>query len=97
MIDSDRRSLRFQPDEGNIAEIDPEAKDNKNNFKARIRALIVDEALEGCCLVLTHNRLLQVGDICLVKVGMLDPLISEVRWIRDLDEEIQKIGIMYLE
>ena len=60
-------------------------------------ALVIDEALDGCGLVVVNNKILAEGDICLVKVGMLDPLIGEVRWLRELDEEVHKIGIMYLE
>lgn len=97
MTDSDRRSLRFAPDENNIAEIDASEAQDKDDFQAQVHGLIVDEARDGCCLVLTNNQTLQEGDLCLVKIGRLDPINSEVRWIRELDDEVQKIGLMYLE
>ena len=92
-----RSALRFAPDEGTIALIDPDHGEDKSQFKPTIHALVVDEAMDGCGLVVVNNTRLEIGDICLVQVGQLDPLSSELRWIRQLDEDVQKIGFMYLE
>ncbi len=97
MGDGGRKSIRFEPDEGTIAQIDPTAHDDKSKFQPKILALVIDEALDGCGIVLVNNKTLFEGDICLIKVGQLDPLIGEVRWLKELDEEVHKIGIMYLE
>ena len=98
MSDSIRKTLRFSPEEGMIAMIDPAASTDKSHFQAVLPALIVDEALEGCGLVvLKRQHSMNEGDQCLVKVAELDPLLAEVRWIRELDEDVEKIGLMYLE
>jgi hypothetical protein len=97
MSDSGRKSIRFEPDEGTIAQIDPTAQEDKSKFRPTIQALVIDEALDGCGVVLVKNTALGEGDICLIKVGQLDPLIGEVRWIKELDQDVHKIGIMYLE
>ena len=93
-----RKTLRFDPEQGTIALIDPQAKADKGRFEPVVPALIVDEALEGCGLVVVKRQhSLQEADRCLVKVAELDPLLAEVRWIEDLDDDVQKIGLMYLE
>lgn len=97
MGDGGRKSIRFEPDEGTLAYIDTTPREHKSEFDPKIMALVIDEALDGCGLAVVNNKTLFEGDICLVKVGLLDPLIGEVRWVRELDEEVHKIGIMYLE
>lgn len=97
MSDGKRRKIRFAPDAGVIAHIDPTVREDNDEFVSKIQALVIDEALDGCGLVVVNNKTLFEGDTCLVKVGDLDPLIGEVRWVKILDEEVQKIGIMYLE
>jgi len=97
MRDGERRKVRFAPDEGAIAQIDPTIREDNADFEPKIQALVIDEARDGCGLVVVNNKVLFEGDTCLVKIGDLDPLISEIRWVQELDEDVQKIGVMYLE
>lgn len=92
-----RRSLRFPPDEGTTAWIDPVVREDKHQFKPTIPALVIDEALDGCGVVTLFHDLLTEEAECMVRVGNLDPLKAQVRWIKDLDEDVLKIGLMFLE
>lgn len=92
-----RRTLRFPPDEGTLAWIDPVLREDKLDFRPTIPALVIDEALDGCGLVVLYHDRLAENARCMVRVGNLDPLPAQVRWIKDLDEEVLKIGVMFLE
>jgi len=92
-----RKALRFPPDEGTLAWIDPDYHEDKQLFKPQIPALVIDEALDGCGLVVLYHERLSEHAKCMIRVGNLDPLAAQVRWIKDLDEEVLKIGVMFLE
>jgi hypothetical protein len=97
MDNSVRKSLRFPPDDGTVAWIDLVVHEDKKDFNPTIPALVIDEALDGCGVVtLFHTRLSEESE-CLVRVGNLEPLRAQVRWIKDLDDDVFKIGLMYLE
>jgi len=92
-----RTTLRFPPDEGAVAWIGLEVPEDKSDFTPTIPALVTDEALNGCGLVALANDQLGVGVECMVQVGELPPLNAQVRWIRELGEGVQKIGVAFLE
>jgi hypothetical protein len=92
-----RQGIRFPPDDGAVAWIDPSLSDDKHNFKPAVAALIVNEALAGCGLVTLHQAWVRVGTVCMVKVEHLAPLKAEVRWVRDLGDGVVKIGVAFLE
>jgi hypothetical protein len=61
-------------------------------------ALISEEApMGGCGLVLLETPLLQVGDLCRVKVGRIDPLRAEVVWRKAVEPGIIRLGMKFLE
>lgn len=92
---SARKSIRFSPDSGSLAEIafGPVAK----AFKAQHHALVLSESATGCSILVAFAPDVSVGDRLRLKVGNLSPLLAEVRWVVPLDEQIQKIGFMYLQ
>ncbi len=89
-----RKHTRFKSDAGAICEIDLE---ERKKFQPSVSALILEESYGGCGLALLRTSQLQVGAICVVKVGALEPMRSEVRWRKDVDDQLIKIGIKYLE
>ncbi len=90
-----RRWTRFNPDVSTEALVD--AKSKKGKFSPTHRALVLDEAFKGCCLVVPGPFDLTVGDTLWVKVGKLDAMEAEIRWIEKLDPRVFKIGVFYLE
>ena len=92
-----RQGLRFPPDDGAVAWIDPSVYEDRRDFKPAYAALIVNEALLGCGLVTLQQDWLRVGMVCMVKLEHLAPVKSEIRWVRDLGDGIIKIGMAFLD
>jgi len=92
-----RRSRRFPPDEGTIAWIDPKAPDDKRHFKPTIAALVTDEALRGCGIVTLSQAPLDPETECMIRVGDLPPLRSQIRWVKEVSADVRRAGVMFLE
>ncbi len=92
-----RRSLRFPPDEGAVAWLDPSVHEDNRDFKPTIAALVTDEALKGCGLITLVHDWLREGAECMVQVGDLAPLRAQIRWVKDLNDNVLKIGVVFLE
>lgn len=88
-----RKGLRFPAETGTLIHIDlhPEVPD----FNPGIVGLVIDEAAKGCgAIILTHRQIAE-GDFCKVKVGRLAPIKAEIKWIKQLDAQVMKIGLLY--
>lgn len=90
-----RRWTRYLSDLTTIVQID--AKNRKGKFTPTHNALLLNEAFKGCGFVLNATDVLQIGDLVTVKVGELEPMEAEVRWIEKLDGQVYKIGVFYLD
>jgi hypothetical protein len=90
-----RSGVRFFSDPGTFALID--IKPKKKDFNPEFRALVVTESFKGCSLVIVNALLFVKGDKVKIKVGDLSPLVAEIRWSVELDDGIQKLGLMFLE
>jgi hypothetical protein len=98
LTSSDKRdSIRFEPDPGTLALIDPIDEGKKRSFQPKHAALVTEESHRGCGLVLRMCKELQIGSLCRVKVGHASPLIGQIRWRVELDSQVIRIGIMYLD
>ena len=93
----DRQGMRYLPNEGAVAWLDPSVYEDKRHFTPVLSALIVNEALTGCGLIALHQDWLKEGMVCMVRVDRLGPLTAEIRWIRELGEGVSKIGVEFLE
>lgn len=96
-----RRYLRFPPDEWEMALIQcSDAMVSESEFAPEIAGLVMEESRAGCGLVvlerLIRDRLAE-GDQCLVKVARLGLVQAEVRWIKDIDEGVCRLGLHYIE
>lgn len=94
-IKNNRRHVRYKPDVNAYARVDlePETKE----FQPTVVALIFSESYGGCGLVSLSNEQLQVGIVCRVQVGMLAPLRAKVIWKTQLDDQVSRLGLQYLE
>jgi hypothetical protein len=54
-----RQGMRFPPDDGAVAWIDPAVYEDRRDFKPLFAALIVNEVLAGCGLLLLLRLVLQ--------------------------------------
>jgi transcription antitermination factor NusG len=90
-----RRYIRFKPSANHFAQIDLGA--NEDEFTFQYVGLVVDEAAMGCCLAVSPEVKLKVGDQIRVKVGPLAPLKARVVWKAKLDDSIEKVGFEFLE
>mgnify|MGYP000904760218 FL=1 len=92
-----RRAIRFKPDPGDYALVDMLNIENASDFRPTLLGLILEESAKGCGIVVLSNMVLKVGTFCRVKVGRGPALKAEVRWRKDLDEEVMRLGLLYLE
>jgi len=91
-----RNSIRFKPDEGTYALIDPQP-DFSAEFDPTVPALVFSESHKGCGLVILLTPKLLVGEIIRVQVGNLPIFRAEVRWRDQIDSQVVKIGLMFLD
>jgi hypothetical protein len=96
-----RRHLRFPPDEWEIALIQcTDALVEEANFRPEIAGLVMEESRAGCGLVVLERLIedrLKAGDRCVVKVARLGVVVAEVRWVKDIDAGVCRVGLHYLE
>ena len=88
-----RRNTRFTPEENTVAwlSIDP------SSFQKDMIALVDSESHSGCGITLNKDLSLEVGFRCMVKVGELSPMKAEVRWVKNFDNSLYRLGLHYLE
>lgn len=92
------RHVRFPPDSDQVAFI----SFNIHEYLPDLAALIINESIKGACFVVNKalipkEKPITSGQIFLAKVGKLEPLKAEVRWVEDVDINLLKIGIKLLE
>lgn len=96
-----RRFLRFEPDEPEIAMLQfTEARPDDFFFSVEAAGLVIEEAYGGCALVCLRRELplnLDTGLTCQIKVAKMSPLRAVIRWIRALDEDVCRVGLEYID
>lgn len=90
----DRKSIRFQPDPMTIAWMD---FSNSKDFEPTLVGLVLNEAYKGCALIVASDEPLKKEQKLKIKVGRLSPLKAQIAWIKNLEENIFKLGIKLLE
>lgn len=92
------KQIRFPPDSDEIAFISFDV----DIFKKDLSALIVNESQHGACFVINRalipqNKPISAGQVFLAKIGSMGPLKAQVRWVKEIDTSLLKIGIELLE
>lgn len=87
-----RTFTRFKPDPLTTAVLVPDI-----NGKISLVTLVLNESATGCALLIHFEQKPKKGQKVVVKVGNLHELTSEVIWAKEIDENIFKIGLKYLE
>jgi len=93
-----RKQFRFKPQEDEqLALIDKRSEISAKEFAPTVSGLLFSEAYGGCGLILRKEEWPKVGDHCLVKAGPQTPLKAEIVWRTDVDADVMKVGVKYLE
>lgn len=95
-----RRYIRAKPDPLDVAYISSNV-DNLVIFTPDIAALIVDEsAMGGCGVVVLKNEIsnkFKVRSRYIIKVGQLEPLLSELVYVGEVNKDLIRLGFKFLE
>lgn len=93
--DKYRSSIRFHPDPTDYALLD--FKPKALRFSPSTSALILNESYSGCAILMTSEVVIPTKTKVKIKVGKLDPILGEIIWVKNLEENIFKVGIKLLE
>lgn len=91
-----RKHIRFSPDSTDYVQIDTDPDRAEFSFE-NVGLLVEESPIGGCSLVCLKSLNLKTGVVIRAKVGRLQPLKSEVVWVRSLDEQVERIGLKFLE
>jgi hypothetical protein len=95
---SKRVQTRFLPDPGSYALLDSTHSEKGTAFTPDVTGLLANESFGGCSLVVIGSKQLKKGLICRIKLGYLvNPLLVEVRWRKELAEGISRVGLKYID
>ena len=92
-----RRRVRFRPDPLDYCQIDSRAGAPEPFVPDSVAIVVDEEPMGGCGVVMLNTGKLEVGSLCRVKVGRLDPLRAKIVWRKDLEAGIVRIGFEFLE
>ena len=95
MAEPGRKYMRVAPDSNEYVQIDFKTE---GDFSFDYAALVVEESpMGGCSIVCLKSFGIKVGLVCRLKLGHMAPLLSEVVWKSELDDQVTKYGIKFLE
>ncbi|HEX6241372.1 MAG TPA: hypothetical protein VFZ61_10780, partial [Polyangiales bacterium] len=75
-----RRNVRYKAEPSHYAQLD--FRPGPATFDSQLAALILDHSFHGCCLIAVRDPRLMVGATLRLKLGVLDPLDAELKWVR---------------
>ena len=85
-----RKFMRIAPDPDEYVQIDKEVA---GPFNFGYAGLVVEESpLTGCSIVCLDSVGLETGLQCRLKVGHMGPILSEIIWKREIDENVSRYG-----
>ncbi len=89
-MENQRKHIRFTPDESTIILL------NLEEDSDTLCGLCITESQGGCSGVFINHNGFKAGRMVYLKVGKLDPIGAEIRWVTELDKDTVKIGFFYL-
>lgn len=88
-----RKSVRFTSDPLMTAII---SYKSKVSFKPENAAIVLNESFTGCALLLKSDDGFTKDQDIVLKLGDFDPKRAKIVWVKNLEENIYKIGIKWL-
>jgi hypothetical protein len=105
-----RRHIRFKPGSVNLEDLEARTREaiahigldpDQAQFAPEVTGFVIEQSHSGCSLVLVRAKEiydeLNKGKLCVIQVGPLSPMKAVVRWRKDLDESVFKVGFQYLD
>ena len=92
---SKRQSDRFPAEPNSLAWVITDIA--SDDFRSGTVALVLDEGHQGCGLVVLNGNDFVVGESYRLLVGKLAPLTGRVRWKRELEPGVYRVGIEFLD
>lgn len=89
-MENQRKHIRFTPDENTIMLL------NLEEDKDTLCGLCISESQGGCSGLFINHPGFKAGKMVYIKVGKLDAIGAEIRWVTELDKDSVKIGFSYL-
>lgn len=89
-MDIKRKHLRFNADNNTFTAV-------KLDEETIYGGLAITESQGGCSSIFLNKPGFSEGKKCYLKVGQLNSIYAEIRWIKELDAEVIKVGFQYLE
>ena len=89
-----RKHLRFKPDPLDVALIG--RYDENDRFVPQQVGLIAEESYSGCGIVSVAEKPFDVGQHLVIAVGKQPPQWAEVRWCRQVENDLLRVGLMFL-
>jgi hypothetical protein len=86
-----RKNVRYKADPSDCAQLD--FRPGPEPFEVQLVALILDHSFHGCCLVTLRDERLVVGASLKLKLGVLDPLEAQLKWVRAIGEDLLRVGL----
>lgn len=90
-----RGNLRYPAEKNTLIEIDPIFK--TNGFNPAYVGLVCDESFTGCGFIALKTDDVIMGRQLKVRVGNMDPIKAQIQWISELDYQVVRVGLKYLE
>jgi hypothetical protein len=90
-----RKNIRFKPEGSTLAWID--LNPASAQFTPQVKALTFSESAGGCGLVVLINDFFTADSKLKVQIGELKPLVAEICWIQELDADVCKVGLRYVD
>lgn len=87
-----RSATRFKPDPLTVAYLSLKATGT-----GQLVGLILNESFTGCAVLINTEERFKLDQKVFVKVGNLHAMAAQIIWSTQLDENIFKIGLRYLE
>lgn len=90
-----RTYKRFPAEPNTLAWISLDLK--SDDFRQGIVGLVVNEAHKGCSLVMLENDKMVEGKHFRLLVGKHSPINAELRWRREIEPGVIRVGFEYIE
>lgn len=91
--DNLRKHVRFPSEMNTVMYIG--FQDKLENFERELVGLMLDESQGGCGFLIVREESFEIGSVVIVQFAKFPAVKGTVRWQKELDEGIFKIGIEY--
>lgn len=92
-----RKHIRYKPMPGSEVVYLDFKSSQKDDFYPNILGLVFSESYKGFGAIFIGEEPFDKGTQCYIRIGQIGPLRAEVRYTIQLDVDIFRAGLMYLD